>query len=86
MDIKIDGSKIRNKQELFAELKKQMKHFEFFGNNLDALYDVLTSINEEITVDIHNEAVLIEHLGQYYQSLLQVFNDCKHISIFKHTL
>lgn len=77
MEIIIDGNLITNKQELFSNLKLQINSDEFYGNNLDALWDVLSSINEELIVEIKNLNTLKLNLGEYTDSLVQLFMDLK---------
>ncbi|MCK9471372.1 MAG: barstar family protein [Bacilli bacterium] len=77
MEIIIDGNLITNKQELFSNLKLQINSDEFYGNNLDALWDVLSSINEELIVEIKNLITLKLNLGEYTDSLVQLFMDLK---------
>lgn len=77
MEIVLDGNKITNKKDLFETLKKQVKSEEFYGNNLDALWDVLTVHKEPLTIKIINEELLNKHLEDYYNKLLELFNDLK---------
>ena len=42
MQVIIDGRKMTDKQKLHDYLKEHCNFPEYYGNNLDALYDVLT--------------------------------------------
>ena len=42
MTITIDGLSIKKKEDFYANIKTELNVPEYFGNNLDALYDILT--------------------------------------------
>ncbi len=42
----LDGAKILSSEQLHQELKRQLSLPEWYGNNLDALYDCLTTMEE----------------------------------------
>jgi ribonuclease inhibitor len=87
MELILDGKAITNKQELFSSLKAQIDSSEFYGNNLDALWEVLNSIKEAINIEIIHYADLRINLGEYVDSLIQLFVDLKTMnSEFKLTL
>ena len=48
---------------------------EYYGENLDALYDCLTEYNEDTMIIIMNSAAILENLGEYGESLLDTFRD-----------
>ena len=48
----IDGRKIRSKADLHQTLKDQLELPEYYGANLDALYDCLSTANEETEIYI----------------------------------
>jgi ribonuclease inhibitor len=80
MEIIIDGKKITNKEELYTNLKAQINSIEFFGNNLDALWDILSTIDSEIIIHIKDFDELKKNLGVYADSLMQVFLDLQEIN------
>lgn len=75
MDIILDGLLINNKKELFVSLKKQINSDEFYGDNLDALWDVLTYLNEPLKIKIVNFRALQNNLGDYADNLKKLFID-----------
>ena len=52
----------------------QINNEEFIGENLDALWDVLTMYNK-ITIIIKNDVLLKRNLNNYYDSLIILFED-----------
>ena len=81
MEIRLDGKQIKNKELLFIHLKNEIKSLEFIGNNLDALWDVLSSYNSKISVKIINVESLINNLGDYGKSLISLFKELDNIAL-----
>lgn len=77
MDILLDGMKIKSKEELFSFLKKEINSHDFHGNNLDALWDVLSYPNLVVNIKIINFKSLEESLGSYAVKLKELLNDLK---------
>lgn len=75
--VKIDGNKIKNREQLHDELQRQLDLPDYYGRNLDALYDVLTSFTQPVSFEIVNEAELKEHLGHYAKMFLGLLEDVK---------
>ncbi len=75
MIILIDGNLIPDKSTLFQELKKQINSQEFYGDNLDALADVLFATNEKIEIKVLHTKILFEHLDNYAQALIKLLED-----------
>lgn len=81
----LNGKKVLNKQQLHDYLCQVFKLPEYYGRNLDALWDCLSTNNsiKKITV-IHTEN-LVAVLGDYGALLLRLFNDLnksKSIEVF----
>lgn len=62
----VDGFKISTKEELHARLAKDLKFPTYYGNNLDALYDVLTLEKENTVIKVLNTDVLKRKIGKKY--------------------
>ncbi|MDO5540877.1 MAG: barstar family protein [Eubacteriales bacterium] len=71
--ILIDGKKISSKEQLFEVLKGQLQSDEFHGNNLDALYDVLTDHAEPVELEVVHPGDLREKLGEYADRFMRMF-------------
>ena len=80
MELILDGHLIKDKESLFVTLKSQINSEEFYGNNLDALWDVLSSYIGEIRIIYRNIDALKQNLGSYADALLQLFLDLKEVN------
>lgn len=75
MEIILDFKEIHDKMELHKYLKKKFGFPDYYGMNLDALYDCLTQNQEKKYVNVYHFAQLREQLGDYADVLLQVMQD-----------
>ena len=71
----IDGEKITTQKKLHTQFKKSLDLPDWYGENLDALYDVLTWTNDEIGVIAVNTELLSNNLGDYWNKFLYLMND-----------
>ena len=67
----LDGSTAPTKEALHQHLARELNFLVWYGRNLDALFDCLTSVSEEITLTL-DEAALTEALGPYAQRVGKV--------------
>ena len=67
----LDGSTAPTKEALHQHLARELNFPDWYGGNLDALFDFLTSVSEEITLTL-DEAALTEALGPYAQRVGKV--------------
>ena len=78
--LKLD--KFSKKEELHSYLKKKMKFPDYYGENLDALFDCLTDISTDTAVDIKYDAD-----NELQRAVLAVFSDSVsqniHLAIIK---
>jgi RNAse (barnase) inhibitor barstar len=75
MEILLDGNLILNKESLFKTLKEQISSDEFYGNSLDALWDVLSYGIDSLVVTIKNRKELEINLGDYFNKLIDLFEE-----------
>ena len=70
----IDGLKVNEKKDIYIPFRE--KYEELYGNNLDALDEVLNYIDESLEVSLVNKNKLREKLGDfYYNSFIEVLDD-----------
>ena len=73
--IVIDGAAISSMMELHALLKAELSFPEWYGNNLDALYDCLTDLHEEASLTLLRPEELSRALDTAYPRLLRLLSD-----------
>ena len=72
--ITLDARKMNTRENAHKYLAKKCGFPDYYGKNLDAAYDCLTSVSDtEITVK-HSHA-LEENLGEYGKTFLSLFSD-----------
>ncbi len=71
----LDGNKLTNRELLHNALAESLNFPNWYGRNLDALYDCLTDFHEEAEIRILHEASLKENLGNYALLLLKVLQE-----------
>ena len=78
--LKLD--KFNTKKELHGYLKKKLKFPDYYGENLDALFDCLTDISTDTAVDIR-----YDEENEIQKTVLKVFSDAvsqnTHLAIIK---
>ena len=69
----LDGEKITSKEQLHRHLAWSLDLPEWYGNNLDALYDCLCEMPPCRVIFVN--AYIMEQPGNYGQALLDTFFD-----------
>ena len=72
MIYKIDFKDICDKESLYLYLKEIFNEYEFYGNNLDALMEVLVCL-DECEIILENIFSLKNYLGEYADRVKDVF-------------
>lgn len=75
MLVVLDGRKMTDKMTLHNYLKEQCKFPEYYGNNLDALYDVLTDREEPLEIRLEYAEELKEILCGYGEAFIETLED-----------
>ena len=70
MTVTIDCSTIRENADFHRVFSSQLHLPGFYGNNLDALYDCLTSMPQKTTLNLLHTQSLIDSLGPYGRAAL----------------
>lgn len=74
----IQGSKLTDKNILHQTLKKELKLPEYYGENLDALWDCLTTdIQLPLTIEWVDFQKSKDLLGDYAENTLEIFNEAE---------
>ncbi|SHI90767.1 ribonuclease inhibitor [Clostridium cavendishii DSM 21758] len=72
----IDGLKINSKEKLHEVFRTELNFPDYYGNNLDALFDVLsTDIEMPINLIFENTKYCKQYLGEYLDSTIEVLKN-----------
>ena len=72
--VTLSGNKMKNKKELHAYLARKLDFPSYYGKNLDALYDCLTEISEDLHLELRNWHHIEAHLKDYSGKAVYVFH------------
>ena len=75
MLVRIDGAEILSRDDLHDALSRQLSLPEYYGRNLDALYDCLTDSSEPTELHLVHKAELTVNLGIYAEVFETVLRD-----------
>lgn len=71
---KINAKNILSKEEFHNEMKQLFEFPDYYGNNLDSLWDLLTEKNE-LNIEIYNSKYFEKNLGEYGEKIIELFDD-----------
>lgn len=71
----INGLEMTTKERAHEYLKDMLGFPEYYGNNLDALCDLLNEKTIPVEIKLINSKAMIKLLGSYGNSILDVFKD-----------
>lgn len=61
---------IETREQAHRYLKKELGFPDYYGENLDALWDLLTEEGKPMQLLIYHSDLLVQNLGEYGRSLL----------------
>lgn len=67
----LDGMWITTKEELWNMVREKLPVPEYFGDNLDALADIMEE-PRDWEVIVSQQETLVEHLGEYGKTFLAI--------------
>lgn len=73
----LDGEKMLNRREAHDHLTERLALPDYYGRNLDALYDLLTEREGPTQIVIEHGNTLLSWLGDYGQALIQTMLDAE---------
>ena len=74
-EIFLDGYKMISKSETHKYIKKMLNFPDYYGGNLDALWDILSTKSKLISIFLLHEEKIYENLGDYGKQLIDVFQE-----------
>jgi len=73
IEIKLNGAKMVDKASTHNYLKEKLGFPDFYGDNLDALWDCLSTDFSSKKIIIFNSKSIILNLGYYGEVLIKLF-------------
>lgn len=74
-EIFLDGCSMTSKEAAHSYIKEKLNFPAYYGENLDALWDVLSTYSNTVSIYLINEEVLNKNLGEYGRLLTGVFQE-----------
>lgn len=71
-ELTLDGSQIQSIEEVHDLFAQTLDLPEWYGRNLDALFDCLTDAHEPVTVHLLHKDDLRDHLGRRGYALIRL--------------
>lgn len=75
MKIILDGRLMTDRGAVHGLLAAKLKFPDYYGRNLDALYDLLSTYPERIDVTLIHTDRLLANLGNYGKTLLRTLQE-----------
>ena len=75
----IDGQRMTTGEETHRYLERALRLPPYYGHNLDALYDCLGDLGQNVYIILINGDLLDSNLGEYAQKLRAVFTDASRV-------
>lgn len=73
--VTIKGSEVIDMRDIHRTFAEALDLPDYYGNNLDALYDCLSEQEEPVTIELCETDQLDLNLGVYFDSLLRMLMD-----------
>lgn len=73
----LDGKKMLDREISHKYLKEVFNFPNYYGENLDALWDMLSSISSPMDIEFINRYDLVKNLGTYANIMIKVFEDAE---------
>lgn len=71
----LEGARMTDRAGAHDHLKERLELPEWYGRNLDALYDLLTAWGSPAEIVVRDPAAIQENLGRYGTALLGTLQD-----------
>ena len=75
----IDGKRMTTVEETHRYLEHKLRLPPYYGHNLDALYDCLGDLSQNVYIILINGDQMDENLGEFAQKLRTVFTDASKV-------
>jgi ribonuclease inhibitor len=75
MKITINGLEMVSKQQVHNLLARELQLPDYYGQNLDALWDVMITYRSPLTIQMNHTKQFIHNLDVYGDALIQLLTD-----------
>ena len=76
---KVDFRNVEYYIEIHEVLKRDLEFPDYYGGNLDALWDCLTDMLGDISIiEIYNSEVISKKYHEEWQGIIEAFRETKH--------
>jgi ribonuclease inhibitor len=76
-EIHLNGSRMTDKASTHGYLKRKLALPDYYGENLDALWDCLTTDFSGKKIIIHKPQTIVDNLGSYGEAIIQLFREAE---------
>ena len=73
----LDGAVMTSREKAYSHIAKEFRLPDYFGKNLDALYDMVMDnyVNEDTIIILMNYQKMKKNLNEYADKIVSVFSD-----------
>lgn len=75
MTVYLNGNEMVSREAAHDHLVKELNLPDYYGRNLDALYDLLMEVSAETQITLVDPAAVVNFLGKYGQTLLSTIQE-----------
>lgn len=77
IQVTLDGKEMINRTRAHLYIGHKLNMPDYYGKNLDALWDVLSTCDKTTKINLINKENLLDYLGDYGNSIIKVFKDAE---------
>lgn len=89
IELILDGTVIKTREGLHQHFARTLHFPEWYGANLDALFDCLTELQEDVNISCSYPELMEKNLGAYAKKVYCVLKDAAaenpHLNIIQET-
>ena len=75
LTLNLDGIVLKSKEELHSTIQWQLSLPDYYGRNLDALWDVLSTWSKSLCIEVTHIEQMKANLEDYAESLLELLQE-----------
>lgn len=75
MEIILDGKLMTGREAVHDLLTEQLNLPDYYGRNLDALFDMLSESGQNLNITLIHADVMLSYMGNYGNALIKTLKD-----------